>query len=380
MKKNTLYNLDSISKYSIYSKLNVNYDRMLGDRSLKGFVKMNKKPKIIKKLSYLEEIHLKYPNELKEKDKKDPHEFINKLMLKNLENNKNDNLNNNNNKYYKIFKSQPNKNSKKLSIKNYLNSNKKKYEEIISLDPFKYNPNYNAIFKKVPYVKIVEPKDKKQKNLSMNQDNLKNRNKINVTTITSSMDNTNENENNNDNKIKEKNISVSNNNIDRIKLPIVKNNRLYERNDNHALRFSKYGNQKSIFSDNKNENEENYEQNNNYNNNYDNNSISCDKINMKKIFTVNFDKMMSRKGNDLVNNYSLKTPSFNRYSPNYDFVKNSPAKISFSYHNMDNNDINKKKYLLRKIMASYSVDTEFHILNKDQLKHNCSSNSIENQK
>ena len=383
MKKNTLYNLDSISKYSIYSKLNVNYDRMLGDRSLKGFIKMNKKPKVIKKLSYLEEIHQKYPNELKEHDKKDTHEFINKLILKNLENDKNDNLNNNNsNRYYKIFKSQPNDNQKKLSIKNYLNSNKKKYEEIISLDPFKYNPNYNAIFKKVPYVKIIEPKGKRRKNLSMNQDNIKNRNKTNSTLIPLSMDNTNENVNNNDddNKIKEKSISVSISNINRIKLPIVKNNKMYERNNNHALRFSKYGNQKSIFSDSKNENEENYEQKNNYNNNYDNNSISCDKINMKKIFTVNFDKMMSRKGNDLINNYSLKTPSFNRYYPNYDFVKNSPAKISFSYHHLDNNDLNKKKYLLRKIMASYNVDTEFHILNKEQLTHNSSSNSIENQK
>ena len=193
------------------------------------------------------------------------------------------------------------------------------------------------------------------------------------------MDNTNENENNNyDNKIKEKNISVSNNNIDRIKLPIVKNNKIYERDDNHALRFSKYGNHKSLFFDNTNESEENYEQKNNYNNKYDSNSISCDKINMKKIITVNFDKMMSRKDNDLINNYSLKTPSFNRYSPNYDFVKNSPAKISFSYHNLSNNDINKKKNLLRKIMASYNVDTEFHIFNKDQLASNRIASSIEN--
>ena len=73
MKKNTLYNLDAISKYSIYSKSNVNYDRILGDRSLKGFVKINKRPKIVKKINILEEIQQKYPNEAKdEKDKKDP--------------------------------------------------------------------------------------------------------------------------------------------------------------------------------------------------------------------------------------------------------------------------------------------------------------------
>ena len=84
--------------------------------------------------------------------------------------------------------------------------------------------------------------------------------------------------------------------------------------------------------------------------------------------------MTSRKETDFINNYSLKTPSFNRYSPNYDFVKNSPAKISFSHHHIDNND--KKKLLLRKIMASYKVDTEFHIINNNEMSHNNSSKSI----
>ena len=387
MRKNTLYNLDAISKYSIYSKLNINFDRILGDRSLKGFVKINKRPKFIKKSNYLEEIHQKYPNEMKEIDKKDPNEFINQLILKKNESNKNDSINTNN--YYKIFKSQPNNKAQKISIKNYFNTKKNKYQEIISLDPFKYNPNYNAIFKKIPYVRIVEPKVHKIK--KYNRDNKDNKdNSDNNDSNDNSLSNKQNKKhryksvgsygvpsinisNESDNNINESNSIDSKNNINSIKLPKVNINKPSFRNENHALRFSKYGNQRKYNTENRNEYDGNVMQKNNNNNN--NNSLSVDKINTKKIFAVNFDKMMSRKGTDFLNSYSLKTPSFNRYYPNYDFVKNSPAKISFSYHKIDNND--KKKYLLRKLMSSYNVDTEFHIINNNKINQNISSNSID---
>ena len=371
MKKNTIYNLDAISKYSIYSKFNINYDRILGDRSLKGFVKINKKPKLIKKLDYLEEMHQKYPKEARDKEKKDPHEFINQIIMKNSENNKSENKINN--KYFKIFKSLPNE---KTSIKNYFSS-KKKFEDVVNLDPFKYHPNYNAIYKKIPYVLIVKPREKDQNDSSSK----KKRNKYssNTTSVASEalMINAKELDDNmndsgpNTKRNTDKYILNKSSNINSVKLPIVNANRVVVRNNNHALRFSKYGNQRLYKSENKNEKEENGNQR------YNNNSINIDKINMKKILSVNFDKMMSRKENDFVNYQSLETPSFNRYSPNYDFVKNSPAKISFSYHNMDNNGLNKKKYLLRKLMSSYNVDTEFHIVNTEKMKHNNSSNSID---
>ena len=54
MKKKLLDNLDEISKYSIYSKLNNNLERFLGERSLRAFVKESKKPKKLKKINYLE--------------------------------------------------------------------------------------------------------------------------------------------------------------------------------------------------------------------------------------------------------------------------------------------------------------------------------------
>ena len=98
---------------------------------------------------------------------------------------------------------------------------------------------------------------------------------------------------------------------------------------------------------------------------------------MRKIISVNFDKMSSRKESDFVNYQSLDVPSFNRYTPNYDFVKNSAAKISFSYHNLGNNEMKKKKFLLRKLLSSYNVDSDFHIINPDIIKQTISTNSID---
>ena len=71
----------------------------------------------------------------------------------------------------------------------------------------------------------------------------------------------------------------------------------------------------------------------NINSNNNNNRYRLNKSNKKYNFSINFDKMMSRKGTDFINSSSLETPSFNKYTPNYDFVKHSSAKISFSYHN-----------------------------------------------
>ena len=114
MRKNTIYKLDSISKYSIYSKFNNDIERMLGDRSLKAFVKINKNPKKAKKRNYLEEVLKKFPKE--QKQYQDPHEYINQIINKNSENNKN-------NKYYQIFNTQQNEN---FSIKSIKHNFKKK--------------------------------------------------------------------------------------------------------------------------------------------------------------------------------------------------------------------------------------------------------------
>jgi hypothetical protein len=382
MKKNTIYNLDAISKYSIYSKFNIGYEKLLGDRSLKGFVKMNKRPKIIKKSGYLDEIQQKFPKEIRNKEYKDPHEFINQIIMQKKENNKSDKKLNNN--YFKVFKSLPNE---KRNLNNYYNLKKKKVDEVVALDPFKYNPNYNAIYKKVPYVRIVKPSEieqkesnnsssrKKSRNISeKNSANISTNKGKNIEEKEKEKEKENESYNNLSDNKKSKNTSIINNryNTEQIKLPLVNINRMNDRNENHALRFSKYGNQRVYKADNKNEFDDYLSQR--Y---YKSNNNSQEKKNMRKIISVNFDKMSSRKDSDFVNYQSLDVPSFNRYTPNYDFVKNSAAKISFSYHNLGNNEMKKKKFLLRKLLSSYNVDTDFHIVNTDIIKQTISTNSID---
>jgi len=383
MKKNTLYKFDEISKYSVYSKMNMNYDRVLGDRSLKAFVKINKSPKILKKISYVEEALKRAPKE--SKDYKDPHEFINQIIAKSIENNNNKS---------KVSNTQPNT-TPQTSL-NHI-SKKKNFNDIISLDPFKYNPNYDAIYKKIPYVRIVGPteKDNNRNIKSSNSSTIKEyKNNKSKNRVPSPLNTNDANSNNSKdsytietNKNEEINNLNKSSDIKSIKLPIINTNnnksKIWE--SNHALRFSKYGNQRVTKSENKYGKKEEetgkslnfirYNSNNNTNNN-SNNRYKLNKNNKKYNFSINFDKMMSRKGTDFINSSSLETPSFNKYTPNYDFVKHSPAKISFSYHNIDIDHMTKKKYLLKKLLNSYNPDIQYHIIKDEQLKPSTSVNSL----
>ena len=373
MKKNTLYKFDEISKYSVYSKMSVKYDRVFGDRSLKAFVKINKSPKILKKISYVEEALKKAPKE--SKDYKDPHEYINQIIARSIENNNNKS---------KIFNTQPNATPQNHIFK------KKNFNDIISLDPFKYNPNYDAIYKKIPYVRIVGPTEK---------DNNRNVNSSNSSTIKENKNNKsknsrtpsplNKNDVNSNNSKDSYTIETNRNDevynlnkssdIKSIKLPIINNNNNKSKiwDNNHALRFSKYGNQRVYKSENKyNKKEEESGKKMDFIRYNSNNRYSLNKKNKKNNFSINFDKMMSRKGTDFINFSSLNTPSFNKYTPNYDFVKNSPAKISFSYHNIDIDDMTKKKYLLKKLLNSYNADIQYHIIKDEQLKPSTSVTSL----
>lgn len=376
MKKGTLYKFDEISKYSVYSKLNMGFDKMLGDRSLKAFVKINKNPKKLKKISYVEEALKNAPKELK--DYRDPHEFINQIIAKKNENNNNKS---------KIFNTQPNT-TPQTSLNHF--SKKKNFTDIINLDPFKYNPNYDAIYKKIPYVRIVGPTEKdNNKNInSSNSSTIKENqnNKSKHSRIPSALNLNDMNSNNSKdsytietNKNDEINGLNKSSDIKSIKLPII-NNKSKIWDSNHALRFSKYGNQRVYKSENKytQKEEESGKKLNfmRYNSNNSNNRYRLNKNNIKNNFSINFDKMMSRKETNFINSSSLETPSFNKYTPNYDFVKHSSAKISFSYHNIDIDNMSKKKYLLKKLLNSYNPDIQYHIIKDEQLKPSTSVNSL----
>ena len=66
-----------------------------------------------------------------------------------------------------------NKNKNEEKKQNYRDDFRKKKFNFV-LDPFKYNPNYNSIYRNIPSVKIIDPR----KNLSTNNSRFKNRNKF----------------------------------------------------------------------------------------------------------------------------------------------------------------------------------------------------------
>ena len=57
-------------------------------------------------------------------------------------------------------------------------------------------------------------------------------------------------------------------------------------------------------------------------------------------------------------------PSIGYYNPNYDFIKESIPKISFLYHNINeqNDNLSYKKNLLRKIIIKYNTVTEYQVI------------------
>lgn len=99
-----------------------------------------------------------------------------------------------------------------------------------------------------------------------------------------------------------------------------------------------------------------------YNNSYFKNKK---KTKMKTIKSRNDNLTNSKK------NLSLKTillkpsiPSIGYYNPKYDYIKSSLPKISFLYHNNNNqkDNFSFKKNLLRKIIIKYNINTDYEVI------------------
>ena len=236
-----------------------------------------------------------------------------------------------------------------------------------SLDPFKYHPNYNAIYRNIPSVRIKGP-TKLLKTLlnGNNKDRNKNKklenkklNKLLLTDINNTSKEKSRQPKDRNNKTFEKIINLTDKNINgKINLPKLKviqknkNTTLFQDRNNHALRFSKYISRKYIIPDN-NKNIS-YIEPFNYN------------IPRNKNKSIDFDKMLHRKGKELINISSLKVTSFGQYNPNYNWIDKDKNCI---YFNPEEKEKEKhKKFLIKKICTSYNVNTEYQIVDNDKLK------------
>jgi hypothetical protein len=227
-----------------------------------------------------------------------------------------------------------------------------------NLDPFKYHPNYNSIYKNIPSVKITEPTKTKLKEKSKDKNNYKKMekkkmNKLLITEINHTFNEEKKQSKDRNNK-SFVNINLTDTNIKKeIKLPKLsgnpknKNMTLITNRNNHAIRFSKYLPRKFIIPD--------HNKNISYINPF--NYIKP----KNKTKSIDFNKMLYRNDKTLIYTSSLKTPSFCQYNPKYDWVDKD--KCSIYFNPLQKNEKKHKKYLIKKICTSYNVNTEYEILN-----------------
>lgn len=344
---NTILSLESIPKATIYSKYGESLNKLFKSRSLKNLISELKNPK--------KYIHKEDTDEDNQK--------------KNNDENQND-----------IFSSvESNKDSSKGKIKINLKKtpidvNKFNHRAIKKnlelMDPFKYNPNYNLISKKVPSVKILlsekelkelkiirerekSPKGKKKLpkvKIKRIMPKIKTRNEESFITLLD------------ENKLflSKKHLEKPVNSLPPIsKIPdkkekgrsltIENNNNL---RNNHALRFSKYMPRKFEFNNKDNLDKISYLEPYDYSNNKNNNNV------------VDFKKMIYRKDNDFIYSSSLGVPSFNEYNPKYNLIDKKSSEVVFV---PSLNKKNSKKYLLKKLWSSYEALPEYILVNNKKL-------------
>ena len=353
--------LESIPKFGTYSQYNSNLEKIFKSNNLKYLIEKLKNQKDISGISLLDkiskintdepiDIYANEDSELKKIQKEEEHDIFDEI---------------------KEEKEIPP--IKKKAKKIFYNFEFRKKKLAPALDPFKYNPNYDSIYKKIRSFKIIDPEKTlnsldekfKRKKKYKSTDKYNNKKKYsNKRFITDSKIFSNNNTilknydinktNSNKNIILNTTGNINNNKNDKLpkltKLSKVNNNESVNfDNENHALRFSKYIPRKY------------YAPENNKNISYINPINYIKPKNKTK--SIDFDKMLNRKEKDLVYASCLKNPSFAQYNPKYTYIdKNETVKL-FNPKKINYN----KKYLMRKLWASYQVPTEYQLVDNNKI-------------
>ena len=354
--------LESLPKFETYSQYNSTLEKLFKSKSLKNFIQNLKNQKTINEISLLDKISKVNTDEPIDIYADDD------LDLKKIQNDED----------YDIFeevseeRDHPhNKKNEKAKMDSWRNNavDLKRKKLHPSLDPFKYNPNYNSIYKNVPCFKIIDPKNRimSLKNISKSKKIINDKEKPFITEAHLILRN---------NKISQTPTKKSNilntigniGNMDRfnsinnkkgIRLPkLTKKNNIMDSiklddNDNHALRFSKYIPRKYLIPEN-------------------NKIISyLNPINhiksKKENKAIDFDKMLHRNGKNMINVSCLKNPSFGHYNPKYTVIdKNENVRL---FNPEEKEHENNKKYLMRKLWASYNVNTEYTLVDNNKINN-----------
>jgi hypothetical protein len=349
---------DSISKFNTYSKYSNSLKKIFKNKSLKDYIKSLKNPIHIDSFQFITD----FDKRTKKEEEDDPFNLLPKGYLKkgreldllheesNPEENKDDTKN--------VLKNNITKTAMNFNNISLIKQNQE-------LDPFKYNPNYNSIYKNIHSFKIILPKSKPiikknskseilLKGIKNSKNNIiKNIKKFKIKIKESNINSDNEKNNNSQNNIKSRNFKT---------LPVLNSDSFKAKNknkkkgkikydNNHAFRFSKYIPRKINI----------YKVNNRLTYLEPNFNIPSNKNNK----AIDFNKMENRNSNRWVNLAALTNPSFYYYNPNYNYFEKKPLKILFNPKDYEKKN---KKYIIKKIWASYDVKKEYESIDNDKLK------------
>ena len=317
---------ESVPKFDTYSQYSNSLEKVFHENSLKNLIKHLKEERKAKLFSYFD-----VEKQNNESNKFNIFKRRKEMKLDNSKNNllydEGDIKNKNKDKEKESQNQTINPESDKYTINRFNNSTN------VESYPFRYNPNYDSIMKKIPYVKIIQPPTKNTKpstflteigDLAISSNNLK------KTAL-------NEKNKNSQKKLKEK-LSL---NSDR---------------NNHSIRFDKYSDRKEIKIDN-------------------NPTISyIEPYDYQKVKnnSTDFKKMTSRDDVDILKIKKTDGPSVGYYNPHYEYFEDRVRNISLGNEHINKNN---KKLLLKKIWGSYSVKLDYELidnskLNNDILKQN----------
>ena len=330
----TLNSLDSMTKYKTYSRYNNILEKRFKGYSLKSLVKECKNPKQFIKVKFLEEFAKKHPYENEQ--------YVDSSGI--------------NPKTRDFLNSFEKKKPKKIVVDSW--ARKSSFNKLFEPepDPFRYNPNYNSIFKNVPCCRIVPPRVQLIKNINKN----KRIKKLNLKNKIKSL-NTSNNKTFDDllieNKNKEKTRNINKNEIITKTLPSLRNHNYFYKSpfnkNNHAFKFSDYTPRKENILE-------------------VNNKISYIEPHDYSIFdkkkVMDFGKMQDRdKKSILVNYASLGVPSSSYYNPKYEYTDKKPVSILFTHDDIIKANKKSNKFKIHKLWTSYNVRLLYQLVDNDKL-------------
>ena len=332
--------LDTIPKFETYSQYSSSLEKVFQDNSFKNLLKNlreQKKPKIY---SYFDV----------EAKKQDTNSIFQSYGFENKKEESNTNLFNEEDNELKNNEKDNNLIKKDLWKSPNWKTKKIKYNP--ELDPFRYNPNYNSIFKNTPCVRITKPfnetspiyKYRNNLNKQIESPFLTEIGDKAMASISSLSD------------IKKKPKDFHLQNIEDLKKI---NNKLKLKNEenedksNHSLRFDKYVDRKIVKTE--------VNPNVSYIEPFD--------YHKTKNKSIDFSKMQSRYDTYFLNTNNLKGPTIGYYNPNYEYLEKNTRNI---YLGNESRKGKSKKYMLRKLWGGYGVRVDYQLIDNSKLRTNIS--------